>query len=357
MQKPSKPYPDFPLYAHARKKWAKKIKGKIHYFGSWSDPDGALKEYQKFVGKPPGGPLTLGKALNTFLAAKRRQMERGELTERTWAEYQRTSRGLADTIGKEAPLAFVSTADLDLYHQKKAETYNLVSMGNEITRVKTIFKYLHETGLLLYPFKFSPSFAKPKAAAVRRSKAKQLKKLYTPQQVHRILDESGVHLYAAIMLGLNCAYGPTDVSQLERRHVDWDAGVIEYCRTKTGVERTCPLWPETMDALQKSQLRREDGYPELFFNVRGKPWNHTDESQLSKAFSSARRRAGVSDGGFYWLRHTFATVASDTGDQVGINIVMGHVDQHISAVYRQSVKVDRLRNVTNHVRKWLYDSV
>src|SRR5690242_4618872 len=43
--KPSKPRPNFPLFPHATGRWAKKIRGQMHCFGPWDDPDGALKKY------------------------------------------------------------------------------------------------------------------------------------------------------------------------------------------------------------------------------------------------------------------------------------------------------------------------
>jgi hypothetical protein len=47
IDKPEKPSPDFPLYAHRNGCWAKKIRGKTYFFGVWKDPDGALENYLK----------------------------------------------------------------------------------------------------------------------------------------------------------------------------------------------------------------------------------------------------------------------------------------------------------------------
>ena len=34
-----------PLTPHDNGRWAKRIRGKLHYFGRWDDPEGALAEH------------------------------------------------------------------------------------------------------------------------------------------------------------------------------------------------------------------------------------------------------------------------------------------------------------------------
>src|SRR5262249_2350799 len=74
---PAKPYPSFPLTPHPTGSWCKKIRGRLHYFGPWNDPEAALAKYleQKdalHAGRTPWpdpDALTIKDLCNQFLNA------------------------------------------------------------------------------------------------------------------------------------------------------------------------------------------------------------------------------------------------------------------------------------------------
>lgn len=76
--KPNKPNAEFPLFPHATKRWAKKIRGKLHDFGPWDDPDAAPKKYEEqkadlHAGRKPRDPpegVTVKILCNEFLNHK-----------------------------------------------------------------------------------------------------------------------------------------------------------------------------------------------------------------------------------------------------------------------------------------------
>src|SRR6516162_5596410 len=117
--KPAKPSPDFPLFPHAAGVWAKKIRGRLHYFGSWNDPDGALAKYleQKDAlhsgrkPRPDTDGLTVRELANRFLNAKQSLVDAGELSPRTWAEYKATTDLLVETYGKRRLVADLDPDD------------------------------------------------------------------------------------------------------------------------------------------------------------------------------------------------------------------------------------------------------
>ncbi len=90
--KPNKPYCDFPLFAHQNGQWCKKIRGKQHYFGAWSDPDQALKEYLRQRDdlqagrrpRPASGEVDLALVCNAFLTRNETKLKNGEITPRDY---------------------------------------------------------------------------------------------------------------------------------------------------------------------------------------------------------------------------------------------------------------------------------
>ena len=106
--KPDKPYRDFPLYAHASRRWAKKVRGVTRFFGPWDDPDGALNKWldqrdDLLAGREPratGDGLTIRTLVNLFLESKEALRDTGELAPRSFADYLVTCKRIVKVFGR-----------------------------------------------------------------------------------------------------------------------------------------------------------------------------------------------------------------------------------------------------------------
>ena len=150
--KPDKPYDGFPLYAHATGRWAKKIRGRLHYFGPWADPDAALSKFLNerddlFAGRRPyavSDRLTIRELANRFLTAKQHRVDSGELSPRTFHDYYKTCQQVVDAFGRTRPVERLSALDFEVLRASIARTRRAVALGNEVQRVRGLFKYADE---------------------------------------------------------------------------------------------------------------------------------------------------------------------------------------------------------------------
>ena len=146
--KPAKPYPDFPLFPHATGRWAKKIRGKLHYFGKWDNWQDALTLYQRQAGdlhcrrKPDEetGGATVKDLVNHFLIAKKHLVESGEIVERTWNDYDKTCKQVMEVLGKDRLLADLRPEDFESLCRHFAKGHGLVTLSNEIRRARILFQ-------------------------------------------------------------------------------------------------------------------------------------------------------------------------------------------------------------------------
>src|SRR5262245_36868384 len=164
--KPSKPYPEFPLFPHATKRWAKKIRGQMHYFGPWNDPDAALKKYleQKdalHAGRKPrrvSAGVTVKEMVNAFLHHKETRQDAGELSPRTWRNCKEAGDLLVAEFGKARLVADLGQDDFADLRAKMTRKWGPVRVRDFIQRIRSVFKYAYDAELIAAPMRFGPGF-------------------------------------------------------------------------------------------------------------------------------------------------------------------------------------------------------
>lgn len=406
--KPSKPYPDFPLFPHATGRWCKKINGKFAFFGPWENPHGALERYlaerdalyagfvprangemrsphgtrRTAVGALPpasrragtGEEATLRFVVNHFLTAKQRKLDAGEITQRAFADYYRTAEYLLKALGKDRRIDDLTPEDFGMLRAALGKDRGPVTLAIHIQKVRSIFKHAYEARLIDQPVRFGTEFQKPSARIMRLARRAKGEKLFEPPEIKMLLEAAGVQMRAMIFLGLNAGLGNTDVARLPRSALDLTNDVLAYPRSKTGIERRAVLWPETVEALQAALAVRPtpkaaEAKGLVFVTRTGKPWVRIKAPGARSAgrtkavlvdavnleFTKLVKALGLARSGraFYALRHTFRTIADEVNDRPAVDLIMGHQDgRDIATHYVERISDERLRKVAEHVRGW-----
>ncbi len=361
-----------PWYHSGKGLWCKKHRGRFYYFGS--DRDEAMRRYRKewdaiIAGKPaktkrPIGNATVKEIGDEFLAAKWRKVEAGELTSRHYTDLIATGKAVVAHFGRSTPVADLSPSDFASLREAIAKRYGPVALGNFVQRVRSMFKHAFDAELIPVPVRFGPEFVRPPRRAVR---AARKDKMIDAATLRKLLKGSYPPMKAFVLLGINCGFGQSDLAALPRSALARPGWVV-FPRPKTGAARRCPLWPETAKAIEEARalgrVPNDDADAGLvFITEKGKRFvrdrclgvkGSIRSDGVAISFKNLQTRLGLSGFGFYALRHTHRTIADGAKDQPAADLIMGHADQSMAGKYREGIEDERLKAVTDHVRKWLF---
>ncbi len=370
-KRPPKPYPEFPLNAHKSGQWVKTIRGKKHYFGVWADPDGALDKYLRqkddlYAGRVPQeeqGGCTVAEVANEKLHHLRKMIERGERQERTYGRNRQTAKLLVKSLGRDTLVESLRPTDFerlraDLGRTVKGAERAPSSIATEMTNVVSFFKHALRMELIDRLPSYGASFDKPSSKVLRKARKEKGEKYFSLDDVQLILNACNSALRPVVLFAMNTGVGDAEICTRTKGHIkgEWFADD----RVKTLGSRRVWLWPETMAALDDYHRERTE-QPQyrdmLFLNTHGRAWNASRRvCPVTSAFTRVLKRIGI-----YQKQHSlgvfrsmFQTIADELEMPIATRMSMGHTDSSMAGVYRQRVSDERLREVSEHVRRWYF---
>jgi len=358
-----------PLFWHPSGRWCKKIRGKQYYFGRGAHGD-ALAEYERqkddlhsgrLVRDDQPDGLTIYLLTAKFLTTKKHLRDAGELSPHTFNDYAIIAKLLIKHLGRNRLVSDLRPEDFEKLRVKMSKTWGPVRLGNTINKIRIFFNYAIKSGLIEKLPVFGEGFRRPSKKALRQHKQQQGAKMFEAHELRAVLQKATLPLRAMILLGVNCGFGNSDIGSLPLSAVDLERGWIDFARAKTAIPRRIPLWVETVEALRQWLALRPAPAKEefaglMFLTSKGGCWNKsTSDNPVSK--ETAKLLKAVKLNGhrnFYALRHSFQTVADESGDFIAVRKIMGHASSDIADVYRERISDARLLAVTGHVRGWLF---
>jgi len=312
---------------------------------------------QEDVQKIKDENMTLKQLCDMYLRYQHSKLQASNFTANHYNEQIGSLKKLMAFLGQNIEINKISTLDLQNYKRKIQKSHVSISRLNlHISIMKAIFHWARKNDILTNI---------PNIDAVSRGKIVHHEKFtFDAEQINKLLSAADVKMRAMIWLGLNCGFGCTDCSELKWTDLDIVNARVKLPRRKTGISRDLPLWPETIEAIEKVPKTGKL----VFYTSRSNPYIHTISKPDGKGkekyttlntvttkFSRLIKKSGLDvpkGTGFYTLRRTAATIAARSGDPFAVQRLLGHADLQMATRYVQDVSEQTDRVIENS-RKYL----
>src|SRR5205823_593375 len=114
-----------------------------------------------------------------------------EITARTFKDYYATCERIVGVFGRSRLVSDLTAVDFEKLRGELAKTMGVVSLGNEIQRVRVVFKYADDTGLIDRVPRYGPGFKKPSRKSLRLARVARGKRMFEAEELRQLLDRAG----------------------------------------------------------------------------------------------------------------------------------------------------------------------
>ena len=131
--------------------------------------------------------LTVADLCNHFLTSKNYKLDASELSARMFVEYRANTDRMVAVYGKGRRVDDLHPDDFTKYRAGLTKQFGPVRVGDEVQKVRTVFKHGLDNGLVEKTVRFGSEFKKPNRKTVRLHRAKTGKKLPTADEVRALV--------------------------------------------------------------------------------------------------------------------------------------------------------------------------
>lgn len=157
-----------------------KIRGKIHFFGIWENPQTALDNYLRVAvdlhtGRQPSlnlssDGLVVKDICNHFLNYQLQKVEAGEISARWFEDCRRVLNSFAQFLGSQRLVSDLSPNVFLKFRQQLVRAgltgnrgLGVHALNRTITIIRGMFKHAYELDLIDRPIKYGKAFERPSA--------------------------------------------------------------------------------------------------------------------------------------------------------------------------------------------------
>jgi hypothetical protein len=129
--------------------------------------------------------------LNAYLTHKRHRLDSGELSPRSFGDLYQTCDRLAKWLGLTRLVDDLAADDFQMLRATMAKQWGPARLGDEIQKVRGVFRFAYDANLITAPVRFGPGFTKPSLNTMRLNRAKKGLKMFEAEQVRAVEGGAG----------------------------------------------------------------------------------------------------------------------------------------------------------------------